>query len=232
MKKIVAVLFSLLFLLPTHVYGAGSATLSLSPISGSKQVNNVFTVEVHVNTAGVAVNTIKSYLTFDPAVLTVNTISTTGSVATFFTETDSDNVNGTIHITGAASGTGYTGANGLVATINFQAKGSGTSTLTFTSDSKIFSNADNSDILNFAGLTNGSYVVSGTAAATPTPVSTGSSLVSSSSALPQSGSFSDTLMLFSIGLLLLLAGVSIANPHLLAPAQWKKQAEKNILKKL
>lgn len=212
MKKIIAALFSsLLFLLnATPSFAAGQATLNLVPPTAAQKVDSLFTVQIKVNTAGTAVNTIKAYLTFDPTVLEVTSISTTGSVASIFTENDPDNVNGTIHITGAATGDGYTGTNGLFATLNLKAKTGGTSTLTFTSDSKIISNDDNSDILNFVALVNGSYTVSGTGGGGgDTTVTT---TTATGSALPDSGSFTSTITLVVLALLLVGGGLLIIFP--------------------
>lgn len=210
MKKLIAALFSSLFLLLSTApsFAAGQATLNLVPPTATAKVDNLFTVEIHVNTAGVAVNTIKAYLTFDPTVLEVTSITTTGSIASIFTENDPDNVNGTIHITGAATGSGYTGSNGLFATLNLKAKGAGTSTLTFTSDSKVNSNVDDSDILNFTGLVNGSYTVSGTGTGGGDTTTT----TASGSALPDSGSSTQTLTLVIMATLLIGSGLVIAKP--------------------
>lgn len=237
MKKLLAIFFSFILLLGfvTPTQAVGSATFTLTPLSAAKKVDNLFSVEVRVNTAGTAVNTMKAYLTFDPQVLEVTSISTTGgSVATIVTENEPDNVNGTIHITGAATGSGFNGATGLFATINLRAKAAGTSTLTFTSDSRIISNADNTDILNFTGLQNGSYTVSGTSstASNGTGAAGDTTVTSSGSALPSAGSTDGALSLIGFALLLIFGGVFIANPYLFAPRLAKKHQEKTILKKL
>jgi hypothetical protein len=232
MKKLLTALFSfaLLIGLVSPVQAAGSATLDLTPLTASKSVDNLFSVEIHVNTAGEAVNTIKAYLTFDPNVLEVTSVSTSGSIATIFTENEPDNLNGTIHITGAASGAGYTGTNGLFATINFRAKASGTSTLTFTSESRIISNGDNSDILNFTGLQNGSYTIG--AGSTTVSSGGGDDPSASGAALPESGVATSTVTMIGLAMVLILGGLFIANPYLFSPKLAKRNQIKNILKKL
>lgn len=230
MKKLFATFFSLLLLLvnATPSFAAGEATLSLSPVSGTQKVDAQFSVGIHVNTAGTAVNTIKAYLTFDPKVLEVVSVSTTGSVATIFTENDPDNINGTLHITGAATGNGFNGSDGLFATVNFHAKAAGTSTLTFTSDSRIISNLDNSDLLNFTGLQNGSYTVSSSATGTGATETT----TSTDSALPSSGSYTNTITLILLALGLVGAGVLVSKPNIFSFAKSRSGREKDILKKL
>ena len=235
MKKLLSILLSFVFLLGivTPAYGAGNATLDLSPLTAAKKVDNLFSVEIRVNTGGAAVNTIKAYLTFDPNVLEVLSISTSGSVATIFTENEPDNLNGTIHITGAASGNGYTGTNGLVATLNLRAKAVGTSTLTFTSDSRVISSTDNTDVLNFTALKNGSYTVSGAAASGTTSTAGGDTTTTASgSALPSSGLYDSAITLIVIAFSLVFGGLFIANPYLFAPRWAKRRSEKSILKKL
>jgi hypothetical protein len=229
MKKLLTTFLSVLFLLlnATPSLAAGQATLSLSPVTGTQKVDAQFAVAIRVNTAGTAVNTIKAYLTFDPNVLEVVSVSTTGSVATIFTENDPDNINGTLHITGAATGNGFNGSDGIFATVNLHAKANGTSTLTFTSDSRVISNLDNSDILNFTGLQNGSYTVSGSGGtgATNTTTATGS-------ALPDSGSYSNTITLLLLALGLVGTGILVSKPKLLSFAKSRQSREKDILKKL
>jgi hypothetical protein len=229
MKKILAVLVSsLLFLFNiSPSFAAGQATLSLSPVTATQAVDSSFTVEIHVNTAGTAANTIKAYLTFDPNVLQVASVSIVGSVANIFTENEPDNINGTLHITGAATGNGFNGSDGLFATINFSAKAAGTSTLTFTSDSRVISNLDNSDMLNFTGLKNGDYTIS----ASIIPTASGAA-DASSSALPDSGSYTNTIELLLLAFGLISIGLLVSNPRFIETKWSKKRAEKNILKKL
>ncbi len=234
MKKLTAVLFSLILSLfsAAPALAVGNATLDLSPLTAAKKVDNLFSVEIRVNTAGEAVNTIKAYLTFDPNVLEVLSISTSGSVATIFTENEPDNLNGTIHITGAASGNGYTGTNGLVATLNLRAKQAGTSTLTFTSDSRVISSTDSTDVLNFTALKNGSYTISAAAASGTTTTGGGDTgTTASGAALPDSGIYDSAVTLIAIAFTLVFGGLFIANPYLFAPKWAKRRAEKNILKK-
>jgi hypothetical protein len=155
---------------------AHAAKLSIDPATKDVKVGDTFSVNVVLNTEGVAVDGVDvHYLNFDIAKLEV--VGTSITAGTLFSQNQLNTVNNT---TGkvdfgqiAQAGTTYTGS-GTLATVNFRAKAEGTANITFnytagtTTDCNVASDAQ--DLLN--GVTNGSISITpatvATAAATAT----------------------------------------------------------------
>ena len=136
---------------------ASSAILKVSPPSGSCEVGSSFPVAVKVDTGGEAINAFKAYLTFPADKLEVTGVDISGSFATFWIEHTSDNVAGYVHLQGGLPTPGFTGSDGLIATITFKAKASGTAAVTFDSSCLVLRNSDSTNIL--ASVENGSYTL-------------------------------------------------------------------------
>ena len=157
---------------------AVSATLALSPASGSHGTNNIFSVNVMLDTHGSSVQGVDIIsLHYDPSLLEVQDedVSAIGvQVApgvlmqnTVFNMADS--AAGTITFSQiTASGGSFTGS-GVLAVIRFKALSSGSAAVTFdftqgnTADTNVASNGF--DIL--ASVTNASYALSGTTVSQP-----------------------------------------------------------------
>ncbi|MBX4187887.1 MAG: cohesin domain-containing protein [Candidatus Doudnabacteria bacterium] len=160
---------------------AEAATLSLSPTTNNVTVNNNFTVTVTLNTSGQAVDGIDLYyVNYNPSILeVVDSNSGQGGIqilpGTLLTQTivnSADNTSGRIQFSQASTGGGSYNGSGTLATITFNAKAAGTSTITFsftqgsTSDSNVA--AGGVDVLT--SVTNSqATVTSGTTPPPPPP---------------------------------------------------------------
>ena len=152
------------------VIGGGTATFSLSPASGSYSTGDIFSVNILLNTGGIASQGVDvAYLNYNPALLeaqdddssTVGIQITAGSLMPSTLTNIADNTAGKITFSQVTdSGASYTGS-GTLATIRFKALSAGTANVNFdftagsTIDTNIASAGD--DILG--SVTNGSYVI-------------------------------------------------------------------------
>lgn len=107
----------------TDIVKAQNGSLYLSPSSGRVSVGETFSLVLRVNTGGVAINAADGSIVFNPRELSVTSISRTGSIFSIWaSEPKFSNAEGTIEFAGGIPNPGYSGANGLLLTINFRAK--------------------------------------------------------------------------------------------------------------
>lgn len=152
-----ALLFSVGFALPAR---AQSASLYLSPSTGTYTVGNTFLVQVKVNSGGVAINAADGTLIFDVDDLEVKSISKEGSIFTLWVqEPVFSNSLGTINFAGGKPSPGFTGAAGTIINITFKAKTAGTANLTFASGSVLADDGKGTNIL--ANMGSGVYSLTG-----------------------------------------------------------------------
>lgn len=127
---------------------ADSASLYLSPSSGSYTVNNTFSIVVRTNTGGASINAAQGILVFSPDKLSVMSISKTGSIFSLWTtEPTYSNSSGTISFGGGVPSPGYTGAPGKIITITFKAKVSGTASINWSSGAVLANDGKGTNIL-------------------------------------------------------------------------------------
>jgi len=124
MKKIFFLLIiSLLYFGIVSDAQAIGASLYLSPSTGTYTVGNNFSVQVRVNTGGVAINAIDGTLVFNPDKLEVRSVSKSDSILSLWVqEPNFSNSLGTVTFAGGKPTPGYTGASGIIITITFRAK--------------------------------------------------------------------------------------------------------------
>lgn len=211
------VLFSAFLLLlakPTAAYA--SASLSLSPATATKNVNDTFAVDIILDTGGDAVSGATALLNFDATQLRVNDDDANtagiqianGPIFNQVLANTVDNSAGTIRFdAGGLGGAGYTG-HGTMATIHFKALAAGTAQVSFTFDPN--STTDTSQVAAASGPTNllttvnnGTYTIN-TSGSTTTPTT-----------LPSTGALEDTIMLLVGGLGLFAVGFFLARRTLL-----------------
>lgn len=130
-------LFFFLFLLPffnfSFVFAQKSASLFLSPASGTYQVGQAFSISLNLKSEQEAVNAAEATLKFDPSFLRVRSVSDVGSVFTLWPEKPTfSNSAGTIHFVGGSPNP-YRGSSGRIITITFEGLKEGTTAVTFTS---------------------------------------------------------------------------------------------------
>jgi hypothetical protein len=129
-------LFSILFLFfgvfNTNVSEA--AILYFNPSSGNFSVGNIFTVDVLVNTEGVAINNAEAIVNFPSELLEVVSFSKSGSIFSLWVEEPSfSNSLGILNFNGGLPTPGFNGTNGKIISVVFRVKKTGSATVVFTS---------------------------------------------------------------------------------------------------
>lgn len=169
-KKIILHLNRLLYVVGLFLVSASfsfAADLSLSPSTGSYSPGQTFTVTVKAVPNGDNINAVESTLTFDQTVLSVVSVSKTGSAFSLWTtEPTFSNTAGTITF-GGGSPTPFTTTSNLI-TVTFRAVKEGTGTVSFKNSSVLAADGRGTDV--FKKATPGMFSV--TAAATPTSAQT------------------------------------------------------------
>ena len=131
---------------------AASASMSLSPGSGNETQNNTFSVDIYENSGTEPVNAVTATLTYPTSLLSYEGA---GSSSAFSIVVSDSGSNGSVNI-GRGALPAVTG-NQLVASLRFKALAGGTASVMFTSDSKVVSAKNNTDIL--AGTSGGNYEI-------------------------------------------------------------------------
>lgn len=197
---------------------AQTASLSLSPASGTFNRGCTFSLEVKVDSGGSQTDGTDAILFYDPTRFTATSIRN-GTIYQSYPQSNIYESDGKIAIAGVASVSSPFKGVGTLATIDFRVvdeASTGVSQIKFdfdpndkekTSDSNIVDRATTSDILSKA--TSGSYTVgSGTCgSAAVTPASGGTDTTKNVSTLPQSGVLENTLVLAVVGSALILIGI-------------------------
>ncbi len=120
--------------------GAEGAILYLEQASGEYHREDVFIVEIKLNTEGEYINTTKIDLTFSQEILEVKDFSKGNSILTLWVEEPTfSNKTGTISFIGGIPG-GYLGEDGPLGKIIFYAKEGGEVKIQFQEDSQILLN--------------------------------------------------------------------------------------------
>lgn len=223
MKKIFVIALLFIIFGASTVRGAlAEANITLSPSSKSVNVNENFSMDAVLDTAGAPSSGADFILTWSPAAaIEIQTASDVsyGTSPLFTSNTPSrDNTNGkVISISTMSVATNTFSGKGTLASVKFKAKSAGTVTLRFEcsagsrSDTNIWSSG--SDVINCEQTSGATVTIaSGSSTATPSPTikpigaptATGGS--ETKGGLPNSGAFEVTLALGLGGGLLLLFG--------------------------
>lgn len=145
---------------------AQAADVLLSPSSGSYSTGQTFTVTVQADPKGQAINAVEASLTFDTKVLSVVSLSKTGSVFSLWTtEPTFSNTAGTISF-GGGSPTPFSAKSNLLS-VTFTAKAAGAGAASFGQTSALAADGKGTDVL--ANKVGGSYTVAAATTPTPTP---------------------------------------------------------------
>lgn len=138
---IIALLVLSVFFLFQEAKSQASASLFISPASGTFSVGSTFTVSLFVNTGGAEVNAIEAELEFPPNKLQVASPSAGKSlVGIWVTQPAYNNRTGSIKFQGAIPPPGINTSQGLVSQITFRATGVGTVVLKFKDASRVLLN--------------------------------------------------------------------------------------------
>ncbi len=147
-----------------------SASLFLSPSSGSYEQGSTFSVTVAVNSAQEAINAAEANLKFNPSLIRVRSISKANSIFAFWPEEPNfSNQDGIIKFVGG-SPTSYKGNFGRIITITFEAVQEGTAQISFTSGKILAADGLGTDITG--SLLSASYTITKASITKPTkPIS-------------------------------------------------------------
>jgi cell division protein FtsL len=159
---IVSLIASGLFLL--FAWQALAADLTLSPSTGSYSAGQTFNATIKAVPGGDNINAVEATLSFDPAVLSVVSVSKTGSVFSLWTtEPTFSNTAGTIEF-GGDSPSPFTNTSNIL-TVTFRTVAAGNGTVSFDEASVLAADGRGTDV--YESGVNASYTV--TAGTTSTP---------------------------------------------------------------
>lgn len=204
MKKLFPLL-GILFLFPLalKVGAFNKAFFSFSSPDVPPRIGQTFEIAITLNTDGADVRKAEAVITFDPAKLTVTTISPGAIFSSYPQKSFSE---GTIRLAGEMAGTASFSGIGKLGTITFQGKSAGTTTLSFsctpgeTNESNIIQAVTNGDIIDCGRLSPLSLtILSAIGAPATTPIATATP--------PPSGYLGPTFLLFLPGCALLAVGI-------------------------
>lgn len=148
---------------------ANAATLQLSPSSGAYSSGQTFTTTIRVQPDGKSINAVEATLKFDPAVLSVVSISKTGSAFSLWTvEPTFSNTAGTVTF-GGGSQTPFSSASNLFS-VTWRAVKDGATPVSFTGASVLLNDGLGTDVYKSSASAN--FTISQAATPTPTPVPT------------------------------------------------------------
>jgi Cohesin domain len=160
---------AVLFLLQSAV--ALAADLVVSPSAGNYTPGQTFTVAVRVSPGGQSINAVEASLKYDPAVLSVVSVSKTGSALTLWT-TEPTSAGGVINF-GGGSPSPITAQSNLVS-VTFKAVAAGTGGLSVTKATVTAADGKGTDV--YTKSTDGLFTIAAAPVPTtptePTPVPT------------------------------------------------------------
>lgn len=146
-----------------------AADLALSPSTGSYSSGQTFTTTVRAVPGGDSINAVEASLSFDPAVLSVVSVSKDGSAFSLWTtEPKFSNSAGTIEF-GGGSPTPFTASSNILS-ITFRAVAEGAGAVTFSDASVLAADGRGTDV--FKNSSGADYTVAVATTPTPTPTPT------------------------------------------------------------
>ncbi len=121
-------------------YPLYNSVLRISPESGvfSSKYSRAFSV--FLDTGGEAVNAVATSITYDPSMLTIESLDTENSVCEHFVRNAVDPGSGTITVDCIIPNPGFSGATGLIGVIHVHARQTGTMSLHFGDGTQVLAN--------------------------------------------------------------------------------------------
>ena len=157
--------FFAFFALPAE---AQSASLYLNPSSSSYTLGTTFTVDVKVNTGGVAINAAEGTLVYDTNAFESVSISKSGSVFTLWTQDPVVSpADGTISFGGGIPNPGFSGSGGKLFSISLKVRTTGTGIINWSSGAVLANDGKGTNIL--ASIGGGSYKLNPSITTPPAP---------------------------------------------------------------
>lgn len=210
-KKVVNILWLVIMMVvfPVVFGSVSAASLKFDKTTISVTNGNTFDVALTIDPGSDALSSTDAYVAYDASLLTVNTVT---AGALFPTVSHDESTSGKIYVAGMVDDpTTSISTAGTLATITFQAKSNGSTSLSFDcATSKIIKNDINaSDVMVCSQNNSSSVTISGggggsSPMATLAPDNNNSS--NATTELPQSGVFDNVLKITIPGMLLLLIG--------------------------
>lgn len=115
-------------------YYTEAATLFIQNSKSTISENDTVTTSIFVNSENVSINNTEGVVSFPSDLLSVQSVSTAGSVLPLWVENPSfSNTDGIINFNGGVPNPGYNGSSGKILTIVFKAKRAGSATISFNS---------------------------------------------------------------------------------------------------
>ena len=180
MKKLFNLILVVFFLITPVL--ASSAEMYLVLDKSQVTENGTFSGTVYVSSGGVAINNAEATLTFPTDLLSVDSISTSGSIFNMWVEQPSfSNSNGAVYFNGGLPTPGYNGQAGNSLRVNFRAKKAGLANLSFISPAIRADDGNGTNVLSKnrgSGITITSATPVVPVAPVPTPVTPPKNVVS------------------------------------------------------
>ncbi len=188
MKKVFFIILIIGFIIPLFCQAA-TASLYLSPSSGTYNVGNNFSVAVKVNSGGVLINAADGSLNFNSNQLQVLNVSKSSSIFSLWTQEPTFSNSAGIIRFGGGTPSGFSGTSGEVFTVNFKAKIATIAEVKFLSGSVLAADGKGTNVLGSFG--SGIYTFSPTTITPPAeeylpPIGTPAAPVISSPTHPDS----------------------------------------------
>lgn len=142
-----------------------AATLTISA-PGSMSVGDTITARIYVDSKGVAINNAEAVLSFPTDTLSIVSVSRASSVFSLWVEEPSfSNAAGTMSFNGGQPNPGFTGSAGLLTSVTFRAKKSGSASISLTNAAVRANDGLGTNVLT--GSTGASIQISAAAPAQP-----------------------------------------------------------------
>lgn len=153
---LLSILFVLFFVfLPNNV---DAATLYLYPSSKNLTKNDTFSVNVNVSSADQAINAVSGVLSFPSDKLRVLSVTKGGSVVSLWVQEPAfSNGVGTVNFEGIILNPGFQGSAGNILTVNFEAVGTGTAKVKYSTGSILANDGLGTNVLS--GMASSNYTI-------------------------------------------------------------------------
>ncbi|MBI2034007.1 MAG: hypothetical protein HYT13_02830 [Candidatus Liptonbacteria bacterium] len=133
--------FAFITIFPKPTLALGQASIYIGPPSGTFTVGNTFTVSVYLNTGGQFVNAIEANLSFPPDKLQVVSPTAGKSIIQLWVDQPTySNLEGTIKFQGAIPTPGINTQAGVISTVTFRVRSTGTATIKVLDTSRVLLN--------------------------------------------------------------------------------------------
>ncbi len=149
--SVMSVLGALLYPWNRSVHGAGG-TIFFSPSAKGITPGTTFTVNVLMNTGGQAINAAEATIAFPSDLLSLQSISKSGSVFTLWAvEPGGSNSSGKVMFSGGLPSPGFSGSSGRILSLVFRAAKTGSAKLTISGAQLLANDGLGTNILSGAG---------------------------------------------------------------------------------